>query len=148
MGTYHQSLYQIVYSTKQRNPSLHATSRPLLFRYLGGVLTKKKCHPYQIGGIEDHIHIVTDIHPTIAVSNLVKDLKLAADDFIKNQLLFPNFCGWQNGYASFTYSIDAKDNLIRYVLSQEEHHRKKGFIEELRELLKEHKIDFDERYLI
>lgn len=148
MGTFTKSLFQIVYSTKQRVPSLHAGSRQLLYSYLGGVLNKKKCHPYQIGGIEDHIHIVADIHPTISVSGLVKDLKLSADDFIKNQSLFPGFNGWQNGYAAFTYSVDAKDNLIKYVLNQEEHHRKRGFIEELKELLIANEIQFDERYLI
>ena len=65
-----------------------------------------------------------------------------------NLKLFSNFNGWQGGYAAFTYSIEAKENLIRYVKNQEEHHKTKTFIEELKQLLIEYKIEFDEKYLL
>ena len=105
---------------------------------------------YQIGGIEHHIHIITHLHPSIALANLVKDIKLASSDFIKKENLFSNFGGWQDGYAAFTYSIEAKENLIRYVKNHVEHHKTKTttFIEELKELLLEHEIEFDEKYLL
>ena len=84
----------------------------------------------------------------MALADLVKDIKLASSDYIKNKKLFPNFNGWQDGYAAFTYSIDTKENLINYVKNQEEHHKTKTFVEELKELLIEYKLEFDEKYLL
>lgn len=102
---------------------------------------------YRIGGVEDHLHIVTHIHPMVAPALLIKDIKLAASDFIKSEKLFPEFYGWQDGYGAFTYHISAKDNLIEYVKNQKEHHRKFDFRSEYIELLKEHGIEFEEKYL-
>jgi REP element-mobilizing transposase RayT len=98
--------------------------------------------------VEDHLHILTHVHPNIAVSSLIKDIKLASVDFIKREEIFPEFKGWQDGYAAFTESIKAKERLIKYIKNQEEHHRKSNFLDEYKKLLKEHEIDFDERYLL
>lgn len=147
MSTYTQILYQIVFSTKYRERTLSPENRSNLYAYISGILQNKKCHPYKIGGVEDHIHIVTHLHPSIALAGLVKDIKLASTVFIKSENLFPNFNGWQDGYGAFTYSIAAKENLINYVKNQEEHHREKTFIEEYIKLLNEHDIVFDEKYL-
>lgn len=148
MSTYTQILYQIVWSTKNRIPTLTKQNRRQLFQYIWGILDNKRCHLYRINGVEDHLHIVIHLHPSVALASLVKDIKLAATSHIKEENLFKNFGGWQNGYSAFTYSIDAKENLIEYVKRQEEHHRKKTFEEELRELLEEHKIPYDEKYLL
>jgi putative transposase len=147
MSTYTQILYQIVFSTKYRKPTLIKESRSELFKYIWGILKNKKCHLYRINGVEDHIHIVTHVHPMVAPALLVKDIKLASSDYIKEKELFPDFGGWQDGYAAFTYSFSAKDNLIKYVKNQEEHHRIKTFKEELIALLEEHGVEFDEKYL-
>jgi putative transposase len=147
MSTYTQILYQIVFSTKFREPTLIKEQRKELFEDIWGILKNKKCHLYRLNGVEDHIHIVTDLHPTIALSSLVKDIKLGSTSFIKEKALFPHFNGWQEGYSAFTYHISAKDNLIEYVKNQEAHHVKKTFREELEDLLKEHGISYDEKYL-
>jgi len=119
-----------------------------LYKYIWGILKNKKCHLYRIGGVEDHIHIITHVHPTIAVAYLIKDIKLASSDYIKAENIFPDFNGWQDGYGAFTYSISAKDNLIEYVKNQKEHHRKVSFRDEYINLLNEHAIEFDEKYLL
>jgi putative transposase len=147
MSTYTQTLYQIVFSTKYRTPSLDFEGRTELFKDMWGILKNHKCHLYRINGIEDHIHIITSLHSSISLANLVKDLKLGSSSFIKEKGLFPKFNGWQDGYSAFTYSQDAKDKLIGYVKNQEEHHKKVSFREELISLLKEHGIDFDEKYM-
>ena len=147
MSTYTQILYQIVFSTKNRENTMIESGQDRLYSYITGLLKNKNCHLYRVNGIENHIHIVTHIHPSIAIANLVKDIKLAASDFIKGQGIFPDFKGWQVGYSAFTYSINAKENLIKYVMNQKEHHRRTTFREEYLKLLKEHKIEFDERYL-
>lgn len=127
---------------------LSKNRRDDLYKYISGILENKKCHLYRIGGIEDHIHIVTHLHPTVSLSSLVKDIKLSSSEYIKQNKLFPNFNGWQEGYGAFTYTIKQKDVLIEYVKNQEEHHKVKTFEEEYLEFLKEHEVDFDRRYLL
>jgi REP element-mobilizing transposase RayT len=148
MSTYTQILYQIVFSTKNRETCLSKDNRPELFKFIWGILENKKCHLYRINGVEDHIHIVTHIHPTIATASLIKDIKVACTSHIKKNSLFKNFNGWQDGYGAFTYSIKEKDRLIEYVKNQENHHKTISFRDEYIELLKEHNIEFDERYLL
>lgn len=148
MSTYTQILYQIVFGTKHHQKTLAADKRDELFRYIAGILKNKKCHLYRINGVENHLHIVTHLHPSVALSDLVKDIKLASSEFIKTNNLFPHFGGWQDGYGAFTYSIEAKDRLIEYVKNQQEHHRVKTYREEVIELLKEHGVEYDERYLL
>jgi len=148
MSTYTQILYQIVFSTKNRERTLSKSNRHELFKYISGLLSNKKCHLYCINGVEDHLHIITHIHPTIALSKLIKDVKLATSHYIKERSLFPNFNGWQNGYAAFTYSIDAKMNLVDYVNNQEEHHQKSTYKDELLKLLSQHDVQFDPKYLL
>ncbi len=148
MSTYTQILYHITFSTKQRKPTLKKENRSKLFKYIWGVLQNKNCHLYRINCVEDHLHIITHLHPTVALSDLIKDIKLSTTQFIKSEKLFPNFDGWQDGYGAFTHSLSDKDMLIEYVKNQEEHHKKVSFKEEYIRLLKEHKIDFNEKYLL
>ena len=147
MSTYTQILYQIVFSTKNRERTLTKNNRDRVFKFMSGVLKNKKCHLYQIGGVEDHIHIITHLHPEVALSSLVKDLKLGTTNLIKTERLFNNFDGWQNGFGAFTYDIHSKERLIQYVMNQEEHHQKKDFLTEYKEILKEFEIEFEEKYL-
>lgn len=148
MSTYTQILYQIVFGTKHHQKTLADDNRERLYSYMAGILKNQKCHLYRINGAADHLHIVTHLHPTIALAGLIKDIKLASSGFIKGQNLFPRFNGWQDGYGAFTYSIKEKEKLIEYVKNQEVHHRIKTFREEIIELLKEHEIEFDEQYLL
>jgi putative transposase len=147
MGTYTQILYQIVFSTYKRERTLNKNNRPKLFADIYGILKNKNCFVHQINGVEDHIHILTHVHPTLSVSSLIKDIKLGSNNYIKRHQIFPDFKGWQDGYGAFSYSISSKDNLIRYIKNQEIHHQSISFEDELKELLKEHQIEFDEKYL-
>lgn len=146
-STYTQILYQIVFSTKNRERTLVGEDRKKLFQYIWGILKSNQCHLLQINGVEDHLHILTHLHPSVALADLMKDIKIASSKFIKENNLFPGFTGWQVGYGAFTYSIDRKDILMTYIKNQEEHHRKKTFREEYIELLREHGVAYDEKYL-
>lgn len=148
MSTYTQILYQIVFSTKNREKALIKMNREKLYRYIWGILNNKKCILYRINGVEDHIHIATHIHPTIAISSLIKDIKVSSSLWIKEQGLFPGFTSWQKGYGAFTYSIKEKEKLVSYIKNQETHHKTVTFREEYLKLLKEHEIEFDEKYLL
>ena len=123
MSTYTQIIYQIVFSTKYREATLINKNRKELFKYIWGVLENKKCHLYQIGGVEDHIHIVTHLHPSVALSSLIKDIKLASTENIKERNLFPKFNGWQDGYGALTFGTRAMPDVLSYVRNQKEHHR-------------------------
>lgn len=148
MSTYTQILYQIVFGTKNQQSTLIKENREELYKYIWGIFKKKDCPLYRINGVENHLHIVTHLHPTVSLAFLIKDIKLASSDYIKENQLFPQFEGWQNGYGAFTYHIDQEDRLIEYVKNQEEHHRTVTFREELIELFHEHGIEFDEKYLL
>lgn len=148
MSAYTQILYQIVFATRASERALAPNNRPQLFKYIWGILQNNKSNLYRINGVDDHIHILTHLHPTVALSDLVKGIKVASSDFIKENNLFDNFNAWQEGYGAFTYSISAKDNLIEYIKNQEEHHKKFSFRDEYVQLLMEHNIEFDEKYLL
>jgi putative transposase len=147
MSTYTQILYQIVFSTKNRERTLTKDKREDLFKYIWGLLKNKKCHLYRINGVEDHLHMITHLHPSVSLASLIKDIKLASTQYINTNRMFKQFNGWQEGYGAFTYSIKEKDRLIEYVKNQEDHHKIISFKEEFIELLHEHGIEFDEKYL-
>ena len=147
MATYTQILYHLVFSTKHRRRVLDAPRRDELFRYLWGILKNKDCHLYRIGGVEDHIHILTSLHPMVPLAGLVKDLKVASSVWIKEERVFPEFEGWQEGYGAFTCAWRDKDALTEYIKGQVEHHRIESFQDELRRMLGEHGVVFEERYL-
>jgi len=147
MSTFTQIYYHLVFSTKNRDPVLLIDKRENLFRYTWGILTNKGCHLYRIGAVEDHVHIFTSLHPTIALSDLVKEIKVSTSTWIKENRVFPAFTHWQDGYAAFTVSSSDKDAVIEYIKAQEEHHKEISFKDELREFLINHGVKFDERYL-
>jgi len=132
--SYHQILYQIVFSTKYREPVLEKSGRSELFNYFGSILKYKKCKVYCINGIEDHVHLLISLHPNIALANLIKE---------KN--IFPSFNNWQQGYGAFTYHTNAKKKLITYIKNQEIHHQTENSRAEIIRMLVEHQIDFDEK---
>jgi len=91
MSTHTQLFYHIVFGTKYRIPCLQKNKRHVLFKYIWGILNNKQCHVYRINGVEDHLHILTHIHPTVALSFLIKDIKLASHSLIKRKKLFPAY---------------------------------------------------------
>ena len=149
MSSYTQILYQIVFGSKDYTPFLTTENENKLFAYVAGILKNKSCHSYIVGGVSNHIHIITHIHPAISLANVVKDIKLASHKMIlENSLLFSHFTGWQVGYGAFTYHISSKVHLIKYVENQKVHHKVISFKDELKRLLKENEVDFNEDFLI
>ena len=148
MSTHTQILYQVVFGSKDHSPFLTTENEKILFGYIAGILRNKSCHSYIVGGASNHVHIITHLHPAVALASIVKDIKLASHKMIlENEKLFSHFPGWQVGYSAFTYHTSAKENLIRYVVNQREHHKVVSFKDELIQLLKEHSVDYKEEYL-
>ena len=147
MSTYTQILYQVVFSTKYREKTLTKPGGEELFRYIWGILSDRRCHLHRINAVEDHIHIVFSLHQSVALAQLVQDIKVASSKYIKQKNLFPLFTSWQIGYGAFTYSVEARKNLIRYVKNQEAHHARKNFEKEYIQMLKQQQVRFDEKFL-
>ena len=137
VSTYTQIFYHIIFATKDRQPVLDKAKRDDLYRFIWGVLKNRNCHLYRIGGVEDHLHILTSLHPTMALSDLVKEMKTASSAWIKGQQVFPRFTHWQDGYGAFTHALPDKERLIAYIMNQEEHHKRMTFREEYESLLAE-----------
>ena len=148
MSSYRQILYHLTFHTRNSEKVLHNSGNEELFKYIWGVIKNKKCRLYRINGVEDHIHIVCDLHPTIALTDLVKDIKVSSSIWIKQRGIYPLFSNWAESYGAFTLSIREKDTIIKYVMNQQEHHKRENFREEFIRLLKENGIDFDEKYLV
>ena len=147
MSSYTQIIYQIVICTKHRSRVLTKPGREKLFKYIYGITQNKNCILFAINGVEDHLHIVLKLHPSVALADLIREIKTSSNKFIKTENLFMHFIGWSIGYAAFTYSIEALPNLIKYVDNQETHHQRKEFYTEYVSLLKEHGISYKEEYL-
>ena len=148
MSTYRQIFYQIVFATKNREASLSEINEEELYKYIWGIIKEQKCKLYRINSMPDHIHIFSDLHPSICLSDYVKNIKVASNIWMKNSGKFPLFNGWQDAYAAFTYSIREKDMIISYIQNQKEHHKKETFFDEYKRLLIENGIAFDEKYLL
>lgn len=147
MSTFRQIYYQIVFSTKHRKSVLNIEHEDELYKYIGGIVKNKNCKLYRINGMPDHIHLFIDLHPSVSLSSLVKDIKVSTNLWIKQSGLFPDFEEWQSGYGAFTYSEREKNMIINYIKNQKEHHKNESFEDEYKNLLKSNGIEFDEKYL-
>ena len=140
MGTYRQIYYQLVFGTKNRQPAIAKGYDVELYKYIYGIIKNKNCKLYRINGIEDHIHIFSDLHPSICLGDYVKDIKVARSLWMKECGKFPAFNGWQDGYGAFTCSIRERDMIINYIKNQKEHHKAENFYDEFKRLLIENGI--------
>lgn len=146
--SYRQLYYHIVFGTKERKPTLPNTYSEELYKFIWGIIRNKGCKLYQINGSLDHIHLFSDLHPSIALANYIKDIKVASSIWLKQQEHFKNFEAWAEGYAVFTISHSDRNQVIAYIKNQKEHHHMESFIDEYKRLLKEFGIEFDEKYLL
>jgi len=146
MSSYRQHVYHIIIRTKDSKPTINQDHADQLYAYITGIIKNKDSHLYRINGVENHLHILTDMHPSIAPADFVKYFKVSSSKWMKDSGLFPLFRGWSDGYGSFTCSFKEIGRLIDYIKNQQEHHMKETFEEEFRRLLLESGIKIDERY--
>ncbi|MCX6273356.1 MAG: IS200/IS605 family transposase [Bacteroidetes bacterium] len=148
MGSFTQITYQLVFATKDRTKNFVESEQERLFRYIQGILKKKNCHMHGINGYQNHLHVVFELHPSVALADLVKDVKVSTSLWIKQNKVFPYFTGWGEKYGAFTYGSSERTRLTEYVKNQKPHHQKVDFEEEFKQLLKEHGVDYDDRFLL
>ena len=99
---------------------------------------------FRINGIEDHIHILSDLHPSVALADYIRDIKVLSCKWMKESGLFPKFTGWGVRYCALTYSYKEREILINYIKNQQKHHGKESFHQEVVRILREQGIEVDE----
>jgi len=138
--SYTNLLYHIVYGTKERRPFIDDEFQPRLYEYLGGTIRGLKSTSLEIGGVEDHVHILAKVSPTIAISDFLEKLKANSSKWAKS---VRRGFGWQDGYSAFTVSESQVERVRAYIRNQREHHKKTSFRDELIALLKAHGVQYD-----
>lgn len=147
MAQTHLSLhYHLVFHTKNNKPIISPEWRARLHAFLGGCLKTAGGIAIAIGGTADHIHLLIGLKATHRLADVVKDIKVVSSKWVHTELNVRMF-GWQNGYGGFTVGTSQLERVRKYVLNQEEHHRKKTVKEEYVELLRLAGVVYDERYL-
>jgi REP element-mobilizing transposase RayT len=146
MSSYRQILYHLIFRTKDSRKALVQEHSRELYDYVMGIIKNKNCFLYRINGMEDHLHILSDLHPTIALADYMRDIKTSSSIWLRQSGKFPEFDGWADGYAALTYSWKDKDMIVNYIKNQQEHHKQESFNDELRKLLIEYGIEMDERF--
>ena len=95
MSSHRQVFYQIVFGTKNREPTIAEANSKELYKYIWGVINNNKCKLYRINGVEDHIHIFSDLHPSVSLADYIKDIKVSSSLWMKECGKFPKFKAWQ-----------------------------------------------------
>ena len=142
-----QILLHLIYITKDRAPYLNKKIRGDVHAYLAATARNVGCYCLRVGGVEDHVHIAVRLGRTIAVSQLVLELKVQSSKWIKMQSPDTGNFSWQRGYAVFSVSPADQNALIEYIDNQEKHHESKSFQDELRAFFKKYNVTFDEKYV-
>jgi REP element-mobilizing transposase RayT len=141
-------LVHTIFSTKERRPFLRDKSlREELHRYIGGVLAKHDCQPLIVGGVEDHVHILSTLSRTGTAAEMVKEAKRGSSLWLKKQDAALADFEWQNGYGIFSIGYSQIEVARQYIANQEAHHQTVSFQDEFRDFLRQYAVEFDERYV-
>lgn len=146
-NTFTQIYIHIIFSTKGRTKTIHHSFRNELFKYISGIIKRKGQTSLAVNGTSDHIHILVGLKPEKAVSDLVRDIKHFSTRFVNDKKLSTGKFYWQEGYGAFSYSQSQIDSVIKYIITQGQHHKTKSFKEEYREFMDKFNVEYDEKYL-
>ncbi len=146
-NTYTQIFIQIVFAVKYRECLIPAARREELHKYITGIVQHRNHKMLAVFCMPDHTHLFVGMKPTQSVSDLARDVKAASSGLINERGWAPRQFQWQNGFGAFSYSPDAVDRVVKYILNQENHHMKIRFQQEYLALLREFEVDHDAQYL-
>jgi putative transposase len=146
-GTFSQVYIQVVFAVKGRENLIHKNWREELHKYIAGIIKDKEQKPIIVNGVADHIHAFIGLRPSMPISEVVREIKNNSTNFINQKGFVRGKFSWQEGYGAFSYGHSQIDEVYKYILKQEEHHKRATFREEYIGLLRKFEIDFDEKYL-
>ena len=144
--SYTQLLYHAVVRTYKSEHTLPTDERrKFLYQEIWGIVKNKGGHLYRINSVSDHAHLLFTMPPTIALSDCMKAIKASSSKIIKTKEGFEKFRAWGEGYAALSCNLRDMDVIIKYIINQQEHHKKVSFRDEYLEFIKEMGLEFDER---
>ncbi|MCL5004988.1 MAG: IS200/IS605 family transposase [Acidobacteria bacterium] len=144
--TYTDLLIHVLFSTEKRQPFLDKELRPKLFNYMSGILKRIGCTPLLINGINDHVHALFVIPPTLCVAEVIEKLKANSSKWVHETFPHKRHFAWQAGYTAFSVSPSNRKRVLRYIAGQEEHHRRRSYQEEVLAFLEKSGIAVDPRW--
>ena len=146
-NTYTQIYIQIVFAVKGRQNLISKENREELHKFITGIITNRGQKLFAVFAMPDHVHVLVSIGPTVAISDLVRDIKAGSSKFINDKKWMTEKFNWQEGYGAFSYSKSNVDLVVKYILNQEEHHKNKSFKNEYIDFLEKYEIEYDSKYL-
>jgi REP element-mobilizing transposase RayT len=145
--SFHQLAYYIVFSTKCRQRIIRNDIKQRVYGYASKIIKQQKGQVIEIGGVEDHVHILAKLSPVLAIADVVRQTKASTSKHVNTLELVAGKFQWQTGYAVFSVSHSDVGSVQWYVRNQETHHRKSTFREEFVQLLERHGVEYDSQYL-
>ena len=145
--SYVSSYFHCVFSTKERRRLITPALQERLWPFLGGIARQNHMKALVIGGVEDHVHSLLSLPATMPIAKAMQLVKGGSSKWIHETFPEQRLFAWQEKYGAFSVSVSQLDTVIHYIENQREHRRTKTFQEEFLELLKKHRIEYDERYL-
>jgi putative transposase len=146
-NTFTQIYIQIVFAVKGRQNLIRKEHKEKIQKYITGIVKNKKQKLLAINCMPDHTHIFAGLKPDIKISDLVRDVKSFSSGFINDKRFVKGKFSWQHGFGAFSYSHSHIDRVVKYVLNQEEHHKKRTFREEYIGLLEKFNVEYDPKYI-
>jgi putative transposase len=146
-NTYSQIYIHCVFAVKGRKNFLHKSFRAELFQYMSGILSNLDVYPLAVNGWVDHVHLFFNMPVDRKIPEIMRIVKANSSKWINSRKLVDAKFAWQNGYGAFSYSKSHIDNVIKYIMNQEQHHQKKTFEAELLKMYDEFAVEYDKKYL-
>jgi REP element-mobilizing transposase RayT len=146
-GTFSQIYIQVIFAVRGRQNLIQRNWKDELHKYIAGIIKGKNQKSIIVNGMPDHIHAFIGLRPSMAISDLVREIKNNSSNFINERKFLKGKFFWQEGYGAFSYSHSQIANVYNYILNQDRHHNKKTFKEEYIELLKKFEIEYNKKYL-
>jgi putative transposase len=146
--SYVSCLMHCVFSTSQRQKLISQDLQQRLWPFMGGIARENNMKALAIGGIEDHVHLLLSLPATASVAKAIQVIKGGSSKWIHENFPEHRDFAWQEGYGAFSVAISQIQATVRYIQTQQEHHRKRTFEEEFLCFLKKHEIEYDERYVL
>lgn len=133
--SYVTAYYHVVFATSRREPVLTEKYSNELYRIIASIINKKGCEALLVNGVENHIHILLNLSPTVALADLMRDLKSQSSIWAKNSGKFPMFKKWAHEYGAFSLSASHRQAVYEYIAKQKEHHAEMNLDDEFRRLV-------------
>jgi putative transposase len=146
-NTYSQINIHTIFAVKGRENLLYPEFKSQLFMYISGILSNAGQFPLAVNGASDHVHLFFELNPAHSISEILRIVKSNSSKWINDKRFVKGKFRWQEGYGAFSYSRSARNEVINYIINQEEHHKKTSFREEYLIMLTKFDIPYDSKYL-